>query len=223
MITPGIDHIALTVPNLDEQVDRLTSAFGMVVESRSERFARVTVTVESLVTEDTFGISVGDFILQDNYGLVTTATSIPTAAQAEADEEIIEEADLASGETADLTLTFQVDANAGPQSVFTVPTTTASSTSPKSAELHEQWRRSRCPSDLRERAGNVEAPTPPRDSAFDGAEGEAGDEAIEEQRDGECDRCGDDHRGRLKRLPEEHVSAHQLGRHAGADALLRAW
>jgi catechol 2,3-dioxygenase-like lactoylglutathione lyase family enzyme len=28
MITPGIDHIALTVPDLEEQVDRLTSAFG---------------------------------------------------------------------------------------------------------------------------------------------------------------------------------------------------
>jgi catechol 2,3-dioxygenase-like lactoylglutathione lyase family enzyme len=39
MITPGIDHIALTVPDLDEQVDRLTSAFGMVAESRSEFFA----------------------------------------------------------------------------------------------------------------------------------------------------------------------------------------
>ena len=35
MITPGIDHIALTVPDLDEQVDRLTSAFGMVVEAAS--------------------------------------------------------------------------------------------------------------------------------------------------------------------------------------------
>ena len=39
LITPGIDRIALTVPNLDEQVDRLTSAFGMVVEGRSEFFA----------------------------------------------------------------------------------------------------------------------------------------------------------------------------------------
>jgi catechol 2,3-dioxygenase-like lactoylglutathione lyase family enzyme len=39
VITPGIDHIALTVPDLDEQVDRLTSAFGMVVESRMEFFA----------------------------------------------------------------------------------------------------------------------------------------------------------------------------------------
>ena len=34
MITPGIDHIALTVPDLEEQVDRLTSEFGMVVEAR---------------------------------------------------------------------------------------------------------------------------------------------------------------------------------------------
>ena len=39
MITPRIDHIALTVPDLDEQVDRLTSAFGMEVEGRSEGFA----------------------------------------------------------------------------------------------------------------------------------------------------------------------------------------
>ena len=33
MITPGIDHIALTVPDLDAQVDRLTREFGMVARS----------------------------------------------------------------------------------------------------------------------------------------------------------------------------------------------
>src|SRR5881392_1408622 len=33
--------MALTVPNLDEHVDRLTSAFGMVVKLRSEHFAVV--------------------------------------------------------------------------------------------------------------------------------------------------------------------------------------
>ena len=42
MITPGIDHLALAVPDLDEQVERLTSAFGMVVEHRFEHFALVT-------------------------------------------------------------------------------------------------------------------------------------------------------------------------------------
>ena len=42
MITPGIDHIALTVPDLDEQVDRLMSEFGMIVEARMEGFALLT-------------------------------------------------------------------------------------------------------------------------------------------------------------------------------------
>jgi catechol 2,3-dioxygenase-like lactoylglutathione lyase family enzyme len=36
---PALDHIALTVPDLDAQVDRLTSAFGMVAQLRSEHFA----------------------------------------------------------------------------------------------------------------------------------------------------------------------------------------
>ncbi|MFI4976845.1 MAG: VOC family protein [Caulobacterales bacterium] len=39
--TPTLDHIALTVPNLDGLVERLTSAFGMVAEIRSEHFALV--------------------------------------------------------------------------------------------------------------------------------------------------------------------------------------
>jgi catechol 2,3-dioxygenase-like lactoylglutathione lyase family enzyme len=38
---PAFDHIALTVPNLDDQIERLTSAFGMVVKLRSEHFAVV--------------------------------------------------------------------------------------------------------------------------------------------------------------------------------------
>jgi catechol 2,3-dioxygenase-like lactoylglutathione lyase family enzyme len=39
--TPAFDHIALTVPNLDEQVERLHGDFGMVVQIRSELFAVV--------------------------------------------------------------------------------------------------------------------------------------------------------------------------------------
>jgi catechol 2,3-dioxygenase-like lactoylglutathione lyase family enzyme len=42
VITPGIDHIAFTVPDLDAQIERLTSAFGMTVESRFEHFALLT-------------------------------------------------------------------------------------------------------------------------------------------------------------------------------------
>jgi catechol 2,3-dioxygenase-like lactoylglutathione lyase family enzyme len=51
MITPGIDHIALTVPNLDEQVDRLTRAFGMVAETRLEGFALITDPASGLKIE----------------------------------------------------------------------------------------------------------------------------------------------------------------------------
>jgi catechol 2,3-dioxygenase-like lactoylglutathione lyase family enzyme len=37
--SPALDHIALTVPNLDDFVERLTTAFGMVAQLRSEHFA----------------------------------------------------------------------------------------------------------------------------------------------------------------------------------------
>jgi catechol 2,3-dioxygenase-like lactoylglutathione lyase family enzyme len=37
--TPILDHIALTTPDLDALVERLTGAFGMAVESRFDNFA----------------------------------------------------------------------------------------------------------------------------------------------------------------------------------------
>ena len=37
MITPGIDHIALNVPDLDAQIERLTTAMGLVVEHPAMR------------------------------------------------------------------------------------------------------------------------------------------------------------------------------------------
>ena len=79
------------------------------------------VTVESQITEGRSTSTLDDFILQSNNGFVTTAENVPTAAQAEADEEITEEADLANGESLDLTLTFEVVASVGPQSVFYSP------------------------------------------------------------------------------------------------------
>ena len=51
MITPGIDHIALTVPDLDQQVDRLASEFGMVVESRFDGFALISDPASGLKLE----------------------------------------------------------------------------------------------------------------------------------------------------------------------------
>ena len=51
MITPGIDHIAVTVPNLDAHVELLTSAFGMVVEGRVDGFALVADPASGLKIE----------------------------------------------------------------------------------------------------------------------------------------------------------------------------
>lgn len=49
--TPRLDHLALTVPDLDGQVDRLTTAFGMVVRTRSEHFAVVSDPVSGFTFE----------------------------------------------------------------------------------------------------------------------------------------------------------------------------
>ena len=51
MIRPGIDHIALTVPDLDLQVDRLTTTFGMAIESRTPDFAVLADTATGLRLE----------------------------------------------------------------------------------------------------------------------------------------------------------------------------
>ena len=51
MITSGIDHIAFTVPDLDEQVDRLTGTFGMVVEGRTDQFALISDPASGLKLE----------------------------------------------------------------------------------------------------------------------------------------------------------------------------
>ena len=37
--SPALDHIALAVPDLDAQVERLLTAFGMVAQIRTEHFA----------------------------------------------------------------------------------------------------------------------------------------------------------------------------------------
>ncbi len=49
--TPTFDHIAFNVPNLDEQVERLATDFGMLVERRSSRFAIVVDPASGLKFE----------------------------------------------------------------------------------------------------------------------------------------------------------------------------
>ena len=83
-----------------------------------EEYVRVGVVVTSMHPDGTFAVEVGHFQLQDNWGYTDSADNIRTAAQVESDEDVQGEADLENGETAELTLTFSVNAAAGPQSVL---------------------------------------------------------------------------------------------------------
>jgi Glyoxalase/Bleomycin resistance protein/Dioxygenase superfamily len=49
--TPTLDHIAINVPDLDGLLERLTVAFGMVAEFRSEHFALVADPASGLKLE----------------------------------------------------------------------------------------------------------------------------------------------------------------------------
>jgi hypothetical protein len=49
--TPALDNIALTVPDLDALIERLTGDFGMVVESRVGNFAVVADPASGLKLE----------------------------------------------------------------------------------------------------------------------------------------------------------------------------
>jgi hypothetical protein len=88
-------------------------------EGRS--YVRLDVEVTSQVNDGSFDISVDQFILQDMNGVVTVAETVESAEQAESEEDIVDDAELANGETLALTLTFQVAADVGPQSVFYRP------------------------------------------------------------------------------------------------------
>ena len=55
---------------------------------------------------------------------------------------------------------------------------------------------------------------------FDGAAGDAGDEAVEEQIVGDRHRHAGDQRAGHELAPEEDVAAHEIGRHAERDRLL---
>ena len=49
--TSRFDHIAIAVPNLDEEVERLTAAFGMVVQGRAEGYALLADPVSGFKIE----------------------------------------------------------------------------------------------------------------------------------------------------------------------------
>lgn len=127
---PGAAPAAEPVPIYDDQGTQLAAVEATSVEvgwtdyaeddtpEEGDQYVRVAVVVTSMHPDGTFGVEVGDFQLQDNWGYTDSADNIRTAAQVESDEDVQGEADLENGETAELTLTFSVNAAAGPQSVF---------------------------------------------------------------------------------------------------------
>lgn len=80
-------------------------------------YLRMTVTVTN-AGEDDFSVSLGDFVLQDNQGRLDGGDSVESPEEEADDIDATTEADLGAGESIDLTITFQYDAAAGPQSVF---------------------------------------------------------------------------------------------------------
>jgi hypothetical protein len=80
-------------------------------------YLRMTVTVTN-AGEDEFSVSVGDFILQDGHGRIDGGDGVESQEEAAGDTDPTTEADLQASESVDLTITFQYNAAAGPQSVF---------------------------------------------------------------------------------------------------------
>lgn len=83
------------------------------------QYARVTLLITSERTDDdTFSINVDHFVLQDEHGLLTRGGNVRTAAQVDADQDVPDGTDLATGESIELTVTFQIPATVEPSAVF---------------------------------------------------------------------------------------------------------
>jgi hypothetical protein len=70
MITPGIDHIAMNVPDLDAQIERLIGDMGLVLEHRFGDFALISDPSTGLKLE--LGRSDDDQIQFRHFGFRTT-------------------------------------------------------------------------------------------------------------------------------------------------------
>jgi hypothetical protein len=124
--TPSVEFVdesgsplaALTVA----AIEPAWTGFGEGDEPESgHEYLRITIVVESRSARGLFEVDEDDFILQDVDGFVTTANIVPTAEQAAAGQEPVEEAELAEGDTAEFPLTFEVVSGVGPQALFFSP------------------------------------------------------------------------------------------------------
>jgi len=81
-------------------------------------YLRMSVLVTSESGDDTFSVSLGDFVLQDGHGVIDGADDVESVEQAASDTDPTTEAELANNESVELVLTFEYRASSGPESVF---------------------------------------------------------------------------------------------------------
>ena len=84
-------------------------------------YVQVMLRVESLSPRGLFGVEDNDFSLQDADGFLFVGDVLETAAQDAADEEVIDDAELASGEAIEFPVTFEVVTGVAPDTLYYFP------------------------------------------------------------------------------------------------------
>ncbi|MFV0307203.1 MAG: hypothetical protein ACK5OX_05625 [Desertimonas sp.] len=96
--------------------------FGDFDEPSSDsQYVQVLVRIESLSPRGLFQVQDRDFSLQDADGFLFAADVVPTAAQRDGDEDVVDDAELAVGEAIELPLTFEVVAGVAPDTLYYFP------------------------------------------------------------------------------------------------------
>jgi hypothetical protein len=85
------------------------------------QYIQVMLRVESLSARGLFEIRDTHFILQDADGFIFTGDVIQTAAEDEADAEVIDTAELAAGESFEFPVTFEVVTGVAPDTLYYFP------------------------------------------------------------------------------------------------------
>lgn len=111
----GVELAVITVNSMEEG---WTGFADDDAPSTGAQYVRMNVTVESRTARGVFDVDADNFILQDDAGFLTDSESVPTPEQDAADEDVVDDAVLAGGETIELDLTFSVVNGSAPMQVF---------------------------------------------------------------------------------------------------------
>ena len=103
-------------------VEQAWAGFGEYDKPASgSEYLRVTVMVESKLPRGLLAVEVSDFKLQDADGFLFGADSVRTADEVANDTEAVRAVELSSGQTAEITLTFEAVSGIQPTAIFYQP------------------------------------------------------------------------------------------------------